>query len=83
MQNQNGVIERCFKNAKTFDGSAIKFGKSPKDAAEMLVRRFEKMQKEFVEFNGLADKAGTPSTGKLKTAWSHLSTFIKEPLANS
>ena len=40
MQNQNGVIERCFKNAKTFDGSAIKFGKSPKDAAEMLVRRF-------------------------------------------
>lgn len=40
MQNQNGVIERCFKKVKTLDGSAMKFGKSMKDASEMLVRRY-------------------------------------------
>ncbi len=40
MQNQNGVIEQCFKNVKTIDGSAIKFGKSKKDAEEMLIKRF-------------------------------------------
>lgn len=40
MQNQNGVVEQCFKDAKTFDGSAIKFGKSRKDAEELLIRLF-------------------------------------------
>lgn len=40
MQNMGGVVEECFKNAKVFDGSAVKFGRSKKDAAEMLVRRF-------------------------------------------
>lgn len=37
-----GVIEECFKGAKVIDGSAVKFGKSPKDASEMLVNKFGK-----------------------------------------
>ena len=40
MQNLGGVVEKCFKGAKVFDGSAIKFGRSRNDAAEMLVKRF-------------------------------------------
>lgn len=40
MQNLGGVVEACFKGAKVFDGSAVKFGRSRQDAAEMLVRRF-------------------------------------------
>lgn len=39
-QNLGGVIEDCFLDAKVKDGSAIKFGKSPKDAADMLVRKY-------------------------------------------
>lgn len=39
-KNLNGLIEECFKGAKTLDGSATKFGKSPKDAADMLLKRF-------------------------------------------
>lgn len=35
-----GVIEECFKGAKVMDGSAVKFGRSRKDAAEMLVNKF-------------------------------------------
>jgi len=35
-----GVVESCFKNAKLIEGSATKFGRSPDDAAELLVRRF-------------------------------------------
>lgn len=40
MQNLGGVVEKCFKGAKVLDGSAIKFGRSRNDAAEMLVRKF-------------------------------------------
>lgn len=40
MQNLGGVVEKCFKGAKVFDGSAIKFGRSRNDAAEMLLKRF-------------------------------------------
>lgn len=36
-----GVVEQCFKGAKVLDGEATKFGKSPEDAAEMLLKRFE------------------------------------------
>lgn len=39
-QMLGGVVESCFKGAKVIDGSAVKFGKSPKDASEMLVRKF-------------------------------------------
>ena len=39
-QNLAGMVDECFKGAKVFDGSAIKFGRSKKDAAEMLVKRF-------------------------------------------
>lgn len=39
-QNLGGVIENCFKGAKVLDGSAVKFGKSTKDASEMLINRF-------------------------------------------
>lgn len=35
-----GVIEDAFKGARVIDGSAIKFGRSPKDASEMLVNKF-------------------------------------------
>ncbi len=35
-----GVVEECFKGAKVVDGSAIKFGRSKKDAAEMLLKKF-------------------------------------------
>lgn len=35
-----GVIEECFKGAKVMDGSAVKFGRSRQDAAEMLVNKF-------------------------------------------
>ena len=34
------MVEKCFKGAKVLDGSAVKFGRSRQDAAEMLVRRF-------------------------------------------
>lgn len=40
MQNLGGVVEKCFKGSKVFDGSAIKFGRSRNDAAEMLLKRF-------------------------------------------
>lgn len=40
MQNLGGVVEKCFKGAKVFDGSAVKFGLSRNDAADMLLRRF-------------------------------------------
>lgn len=33
-------LEQCFKGAKVFDGSAIKFGRSRQDAGEMLLKRF-------------------------------------------
>lgn len=39
-QNLGGVIENCFKGAKVVDGSAVKFGKSTKDASEMLINKF-------------------------------------------
>ena len=39
-QMLGGIVEECFKGATVFDGSAVKFGKSPDDAAEMLVKRF-------------------------------------------
>ena len=39
-QSAGGVIEECFKNAKVYDGSAIEFGKSPQNAARMLVKHF-------------------------------------------
>ena len=35
-----GIIEDCFKGARVIDGSATTFGKSPEDAAGMLVRKF-------------------------------------------
>lgn len=35
-----GVIESCFKGAKVIDGSAVKFGCSRQDAAEMLINKF-------------------------------------------
>lgn len=41
-QMLGGVVENCFKGAKIIDGSAVKFGKSPKDASEMLVNKFGK-----------------------------------------
>lgn len=41
-QMLGGVVENCFKGAKVIDGSAVKFGKSPKDASEMLVNKFGK-----------------------------------------
>lgn len=44
MQNMNDVVEECFKipnrNKYIKDGSAVKFGRSRKDAAEFLVKRF-------------------------------------------
>lgn len=38
--NPAGVVEKCFKGAKIVEGSAIKFGRSQNDAAEMLLKRF-------------------------------------------
>lgn len=40
MQNMGGVLEDCFKGVKIYEGSAIKFAKSPEDAAQMLKKRF-------------------------------------------
>lgn len=40
MLNPAGVVEECFKGAKILEGSAVKFGKSRQDAAEMLVKRY-------------------------------------------
>lgn len=40
MQNLGGVVEKRFKGAKVLDGSAVKFGRSRKDAAEMLLKRY-------------------------------------------
>ena len=40
MQNLGGVLEDCFKGVKVYNGSAIKFGKSPDDAAQMLKKKF-------------------------------------------
>lgn len=34
------MIEECFKGAKVMEGSAIKFGRSRQDAADMLVNKF-------------------------------------------
>ena len=38
----NGVVENCFRNATVLDGSAVRFGRSREDAAEMLLKRFGK-----------------------------------------
>lgn len=38
--NPAGIVEECFKGAKVVEGSAAKFGRSQKDAAEMLLKRF-------------------------------------------
>lgn len=35
-----GVVEECFRGAKVIDGSAVKFGRSKRDASEMLLKRF-------------------------------------------
>ncbi|MBQ8134793.1 MAG: hypothetical protein IJ192_10380 [Clostridia bacterium] len=40
MQNLGGIVEKCFKGAKVLDGSAVKFGRSRNDAAEMLLKRY-------------------------------------------
>ena len=40
MQQLGEKVEECFKGAKIFEGSAVKFGRSRQDAAEMLVKRF-------------------------------------------
>lgn len=39
-QNLGGLLEDSFENIKVLDGSARTFGKSPKDAAAMLVKRY-------------------------------------------
>lgn len=39
-QMLGGIVEECFKGAKVIDGSAVKFGRSRNDAAEMLLKRF-------------------------------------------
>lgn len=39
-KNLNGLVEECFKGARTIDGSAATFGKSPEAAKAMLVRKF-------------------------------------------
>ena len=41
MQNLLSVVENVFNGAKTLEGSAVKFGKSPEDAADMLLRRLQ------------------------------------------
>lgn len=38
--NPAATVEKCFKGAKIVEGSAVKFGRSQKDAAEMLIKRF-------------------------------------------
>ena len=40
MQNLGGVVDDCFRGARILEGSATKFGKSPKDAAELLKKKF-------------------------------------------
>lgn len=40
MQNLAGMVEECFKNPYIIEGSAVKFGRSRNDAAEMLVKKF-------------------------------------------
>lgn len=39
-QMLGGKVEECFKGVKVLDGSAVKFGRSRKDATEMLLNRF-------------------------------------------
>lgn len=54
MQNLNGVVERCFKGARTIDGTAVTFGRSQEDAAAMIKRKFGDNAKGCcsVEFRG-------------------------------
>ena len=40
MLNPAGVVEECFKGVKVLEGSAVKFGRSRQDAAEMLIKRY-------------------------------------------
>lgn len=40
MKNLAGVVEECFTGAKVVEGSAVKFGRSKNDAANMLRKRF-------------------------------------------
>lgn len=40
MQNLGGVLEECFSGVKVHEGSAIRFGKSPEAAAEILRSKF-------------------------------------------
>lgn len=39
-KNLGELIGNCFRNATILDGTAVKFGKSPKDAEEFLLKRF-------------------------------------------
>ena len=54
MQNLNGIVERCFKGARTIDGTAVTFGRSQEDAAAMIKRKFGDNAKGCcsVEFRG-------------------------------
>lgn len=40
MQNLGGIIEECFKGAKIKEGIATKFGRSRRDANEMILKYF-------------------------------------------
>lgn len=40
MRNLNGLVEECFSGARTFDGSAVRFGVSKDDAASFLKKKF-------------------------------------------
>lgn len=39
-QSVVNIVEECFKGAKTTTGSAVKFGRSRQDAAEMLLNKY-------------------------------------------
>lgn len=66
MQNLGGVVEKCFKGAKVFDGSAVKFGRSRNDAAEMLLRRFGNNAEGVVNIQWRGSSGGHIFNWKIK-----------------
>ena len=61
-----GVVEDCFRGARVIDGSAAKFGKSPTDAEEFLVKKFGNNAAGVcsIQWKKPTDKNGTPIKDK-------------------
>lgn len=73
-QIMGGAIEECFRGARILDGTAVKFGKSPKDAAEMLLKKYGNNASGLVSIQW---KSNSPLTGGHTFSWDIQDGIVK------